>query len=305
MIMEIKFPKIRILLLLSAFCFLLSVSSAQAARLFFDAKTQEFGVGQQFQIDLLLSAETEEINAVEGKIVFPKDILEPKEIRDGNTIVNFWIKRPNVKNGEIIFSGIIPGGYLGKKGLIFSIVFQSAREGEGSIEIRGTKALLNDGKGTEAPLIMPDFQFIISKQIPISQIAIPKAEDFDPPELFTPEIASDPDIFDGKYFLVFATQDKVAGVDHYEILETRSKRQAARDKGWERAESPYVLKDQKLRNYIYVKAVDKAENERIAVIEPRYPARWYEIWWAWAIILLSAVFAQIIWKIKIRKLFSV
>jgi len=94
---------------------------------------------------------------------------------------------------------------------------------------------------------------------------------------------------------VFATQDKGSGIDYYEIKESRQKFLKIFKK-WVIAESPYVLKDRKLRSYVYIKAVDKAGNERIAVVEPRYPIKWYENYWIWIIIILAIIFSFIVIK---------
>ena len=42
------------------------------------------------------------------------------------------------------------------------------------------------------------------------------------------------------------------------------------------AESPYLLKNQKLNKNIFIKAVDKNGNERVAVLLPQKPLPWYE-----------------------------
>ena len=282
--------------------FLLTPLFAQGAILYFEPDVQEIGVGQQFQVDISLNAENEAINAVEGKIVFPGELLELKEIRDGNSIINFWVERPKTEsNNQIIFSGITPGGYIDKQGLIFSTIFQSKNEGKGTIEIQEAKTLLNDGKGTEASLTISNFQFLISKQIPISQIPIPEIKDTDPPEDFKPEVASDPTIFDGKWFLVFATQDKGSGVDHYEVKETRQRFLDIFSK-WVTAESPYILRDQELRSYVFVKAVDKAGNERIIVLPPQKSLSWYENYWILGILIMIGLIVagislrKILWK---------
>src|SRR3989338_3332078 len=130
-----------------------------AAQSSFDAKTTQAQVGKNFEVTLFVNTEQENINAFEGKIIFPNDLLDLKEIRDGNTIVNFWVERPHKeqgtgdkKQGEIAFSGITPGGYEGEKGLLFSAVFRALREGVGVLEVKDVKALLNDGKGTPARL---------------------------------------------------------------------------------------------------------------------------------------------------------
>jgi len=278
---------------------------AQAAELSLFSDIKEFSIGQQFQVDLILDTENEEVNALEGKIIFPQDVLELKEIRDGNSIVNFWVDpvRNCVSNGvekpdEICFSGITPGGYMGKEGLIFQAVFYAKKEGRGVIEIREPKILLNDGQGTAADVKISNFQFLISKQIPISQISIPEIKDNDLPEEFTPQIAADPAIFDGKWFLVFATQDKGSGVDHYEVCE--GKRECVS------AESPYLLQNQDLDEKIVVKAVDKSGNERITTLAAQKPAAWYKNYLILAIIILVIAIVYLLWravksKIKYKK----
>ena len=45
---------------------------------------------------------------------------------------------------------------------------------------------------------------------------------------------------------------------------------------WMTAESPQILTDQKLKSFIYIKAVDKFGNERIEIIPPKNPQKWYE-----------------------------
>jgi len=281
-------------ILIFAFCISQKVI---AAELFFEARNQEFTQGEEFLVNVFLNTEGESINAVEGKIVFP-DIVELKEIRDGNSIINFWIERPKVEQAGIIgFSGIIPGGYQETKGFVFSVVFRAKASGSGTIEIREAKVLLNDGKGTPANLSISNFQFSISKEVLTTQPPVPEIKDLEPPENFKPEIASDPTIFEGKWFLVFATQDKGSGIDHYEISETKRKTIRETDAKWTEVESPYLLKDQKLRSYIYVKAIDKAGNERVIMLSPRYPLKWYEKWEIWVIIIVAIVIMYLILSI--------
>ena len=110
--------------------------------------------------------------------------------------------------------------------------------------------------------------------------------DATPPEEFKPEIGKAPAVFEGKYFLSFATIDRMSGVAHYEISETRNQKQEA----WKVGESPYLLEDQGLRSIIKVKAVDKAGNERIAEYLPAKKPFPY-----WIILLIVVGLAIIIW----------
>ena len=122
--------KIRKLLLVASVCLLFIPISSSAATLYFDPANQEINLNEQFGVNFFLNTENEKINAIEGDLVFPEGLLELKEIRDGNSIINFWVERPKIKsNNQIAFSGIIPGGYIGRKGLIFQLFFnQKIRE---------------------------------------------------------------------------------------------------------------------------------------------------------------------------------
>ena len=262
-----------------------------AAEISFDSKIQEIGVGSQFEVNVFLNPEGEDINAIEGRIIFPEKIIELKEIKDGNSIVNFWIERPEINNGEILFSGIIPGGYIGNKGLIFSAVFYAKKQGKGFIEIREPKILLNDGQGTETKTEASVLEIAISPKAP-SVLPLTK-KDIEPPEDFLPEIASDQSVFEGKWFLVFATQDKVSGIGHYEVCEGKRKCVVA--------ESPYLLENQNLDDEIVVKAIDKSGNERIVTLPAQKPAVWYKNYLILAIIILVIAVAYFIWRILWKK----
>ena len=99
------------------------------------------------------------------------------------------------------------------------------------------------------------------------------------PEEFTPKIGEDKAVFEGKYFLSFATKDGLSGIDHYEVQEVPRKltRNDAKEE-WKVAESPYLLEDQNLVSIIKVKAVDKAGNERIVEIIPPEKPITYSYW---------------------------
>ncbi len=292
---------------------------ARAAEIFFEAQSNQMRIGDEIQITLFLHTENEEINALEGLIIFPQELLELKEIRDGNSFVKFWIERPRIETllrqgfggqagGEIIFSGITPGGYKSDKGFIFSIIFQAKTSGEGTINFESVRVLKNDGQGTPVQVRISPYQFVTSpsdgqaseKQ---KQSLIAVIKDTEPPESFVPEIVSTPTLFEGKQVLIFATQDKKSGIDHYEIKETRQRFFTFVSK-WFPAESPYVLKDPELRSYVFVKAVDKAGNEREVKLEPRNPLVRYENYENWFIIILAIAslltIKYVLWK-KLKK----
>ncbi|OHA03777.1 MAG: hypothetical protein A3J58_00715 [Candidatus Sungbacteria bacterium RIFCSPHIGHO2_02_FULL_52_23] len=264
-------------------CLLLfGASPVFAAKMFFEQEKVP-GLKDQFKMGVFLETE-EPLNAVEGTVRFPINLLELQNIEDGNSIVNLWLARPTAgKMGEIIFSGITPGGYQGSKGLIFSMTFLVSHEGTGAFEIQDARALRNDGEGTAVELQTFTSPFVVSQKTTDIQIPVSETHNNNPPESFTPEITHNASVFEDKWFMVFAAQDKDSSMDHYEVKESRQKFFAI-FKNWLPAESPYVLDDQELRSYVFVKAVDKAGDKRIVRVAPRNPLPWYENYESWIIV---------------------
>ncbi|OGY59005.1 MAG: hypothetical protein A3E61_02030 [Candidatus Colwellbacteria bacterium RIFCSPHIGHO2_12_FULL_43_12] len=290
--------KIKRYLIATFMIFALLPSATLAAEINIDTKNPELKTGEQFTTAIFLSTD-EGINALEGQIVFPPDLLELKEVQDGDSIINFWLEKPRIDSpGKIIFSGITPGGFQGNSGLLFSMTFQTKQSGNGTITSQNVKALKNDGVGTPIEITLPNFQFSISKEV---AVVIPaQKEDYEPPEMFLPEVTHDKNIFDDKWFLVFATQDKDSGIDHYEVKESRQRLFSVFDK-WVSAESPHIISDQELRSYVFIKAIDKAGNARVFKVNPKSPLMWYENYENWTIIIVGAFAVLFVTKKLWRK----
>ncbi|MES3006027.1 MAG: cohesin domain-containing protein [Patescibacteria group bacterium] len=237
-----------------------------AAEIRLDAHKSEVSSGDQFSIDVIIHSD-EPLNAVEGRLVFPTEQLVIKEIHEGNSVLNFWLEKPHVEiPGIVVFSGITPGGFSGANNKIFSVVFEAKNTGYASVALRDIKAMKNDGLGTVATLLIRDT--VVSVKPGDSNFRREVFTDIEPPEDFTPTIENNSSIFDGKYFIVFTTQDKISGVDHYEVREGKW--------GWFRvSSSPYLLKYQGLDRNIFVKVVDKSGNERVVVLDARQQTPWY------------------------------
>jgi len=270
---------------------------ASAAEITVDSGSQEIRIGDQFKVDVTLNTEGEYLNAIEGRLIFPEELIEIKDIRTGSSIINFWIEKAAVGSGnEIEFSGITPGGYIGPGGLIFSAIFQSKNNGSGLIRIDDVRVFRNDGEGTEVNATVSNFDFIVSEEAPRRELELPEIKDIDPPETFLPIIAIDPTVFEGKYFLVFVAQDKGSGIDHYELREGKG--------DFTIAESPHLLVNQRLDKEITVKAVDKSGNELEVVVPPAYPEVWYKSYSVLATlitVIILLVVAFVVWRIIKRK----
>ena len=141
-----------------------------AARFFFESENKSFSVGQPFEADLMLDAENQDINAVEGKI-YLSDNLKIIGINDGESIVKLWVQRPAEKNGEVVFAGIMPGGYAGdlspywkgsRPGKVVKLILEANGHDLSKIGVKDGRVLLNDGNGAPARLSISDFKFFTS-----------------------------------------------------------------------------------------------------------------------------------------------
>lgn len=280
------------ILIISLMVFFMFSNELFGAEVFFESENNKFTIGEDFLVNFYLDAEGESVNAVSGKIVFDQNILEVKEIRDGNSPINFWIQKPIEDQEGVVFSGITPGGLSLDKNLVFGIVFSPKKSGNGTINLEEIEILKNDGNGNRAQVKITPLNFSVRDGAGLSNF--PKIIDEEPPEDFRPDIGKDPEIFGGQYFLVFVTQDKGSGIDHYEIREGFWGK-------YERAESPYLIKDQSLNKKIYVKAVDKALNER--VVSFRSGKLWYQQYFILGIILVAIIIAAFVSKNKWKRIF--
>lgn len=257
----------------------------QAAEISLYTKNNPVGYGQNFQVDLVLDSEGQTLNAVQGTVHFNQQDLILKDIYYGDTLVVFWVDKPAIKNNSISFSGIIPGGYLGIDGKILSLIFYSQTQliSSSKIDLDDVEVLLNDGKGTSVSTKINSLNLVFSSEVNNTSTILENLHDEFSPEPFALEIIKNPEIYDNKYFVVFDTQDKNSGLERYEILETKT---AIYDKEtstwlppeittWTIASSPYVLEDQSLNSFIFVRAIDKASNVRLSYFAPENVKTWY------------------------------
>lgn len=296
-----KYQLISINIFLSLFSI---INVAHGAVLYLEPSSGEYQPGDTFMVAVKIDTEGDCINAVEVNLAYDKDILQAVDFGRGESILNIWVKSPEIsqEQGLVSFSGGIPGGYCGRlpgdpgqSNLLGKLIFQIKKLVEdGPLQVKfldTCQVLLNDGLGTPAKLTIRGATIKITGVRPLE---VPKdewqkelAEDTIPPEPFEIEIHRDSLIFDGKYFIVFSTTDKQTGIDFFEIKEGK--------RDWKKAESPYLLADQELKSIIKVKAVDKARNERIAEYLPEIAKKPFP----WRAILAVAVGLLIIgWIVK-------
>jgi hypothetical protein len=271
---------------------------ASAATLYMDP-SEAYGYRAD-TVTVSVRADTDEgecINTVDATITYGAAVVAV-DVSRGDSIMSLWVEEPIIDPvaRTIRFAGGIPNGYCGRipgdprlTNTIARIVFQvpgfavgggDTKEAEISFAPE-TRVLLNDGEGTEA--VLKTFGSRIKLDDKAAGAITDTwgrevADDDVPPSPFSLELVQNDEVWAGKYYIVFSTTDKQSGLDHYEVMEEPLEelglfKWGIPDVVWTEAKSPYVLKDQKLKSIIRVKAVDKAGNERIAVFAPEETAR--------------------------------
>lgn len=254
---------------------------ARAATIYLAPAEGEFSPGETFIEEIKLDTEGEDINAIEVNLGFPGDILEIVDFSDGGSLLKIWVDKPiindsqetiNKYKGTLSFTGGVPNGFTGE-GTLGKVVFKARALSQGKMKtlpreakiqfLAETQLLLNDGQGTLAKLTKKGsiLQIIAEKSEILGNEwqSIIKEDDI-LPEFFEIKISRESSMFEGKYFISFLAVDEQSGIDHYEIQEG--------DGEWQEATSPYVLQDQSLKSIIRVKAIDKAGNEKIEILNP-------------------------------------
>lgn len=278
----------------AVFFFLAPALHTHAATLYFDPGSADIFRGDSVTIGLRLDTDEGEcINTVDATIHYDT-ALNAVDISRGDSILNLWVESPEIDevNHTIRFAGGLPGGYCGRiagdpslTNTILEIVFQSPGftiGGGGDNKSpriwldESSQVLLHDGTGNPAPLTLQEAHINLADTAG-AQIQDTWKDDVrsdtEIPSDFTITLTNDDYAFNEEYFIVFNSNDKQSGIDHYEVMEEPFADFAAfkwgrADAPWVETESPYVLKDQTLNSTIRVKAIDKAGNIRVVTLVP-------------------------------------
>jgi hypothetical protein len=265
---------------------------ADAASLYFSPASGTYRPGDTAAVEIRIDNQGDCINAAEINIGFPRDVVEVVDVSRGDSIFPIWIVAPTVKKqfGLITMVGGVPGGYCGRtpgdpsltnvvaKAIIrFSSTAKNLPSTARLSILNTSQVVLNDGLGTPASVTFGTADFVLDPTGKPQPNAWTESlqNDKTPPEPFLIEAYRDRTVFEGRYFVVFSTVDKQTGLDRYEVAEMRERNPGGdkKDLAWKAGESPYVLEDQDLRSMVYVKAIDKAGNERIAEYNPSATGR--------------------------------
>ena len=129
-------------------CYLLLASPALAAGATFSINpgTGKFALGQTIKAQVQLNANGNEVNAGEGDIQFTTDTLKLVGISKGN-LFTFWQTEPKENSGTIRFVGGRNSNYS-SSGTLFTLNFQTLKEGPAKVTFTSGRILAADGEGT-------------------------------------------------------------------------------------------------------------------------------------------------------------
>lgn len=214
--------------------------------------TNNLKVGDEVLLNVNFQSDSQVFNALEGKLSVGRGFEIVKAVT-GNSIISVWLKNPaNFEGGSVEFAGITPAGYNREAGLAFSMILRAKESGSTKISLTDAKLFLNDGKGTEQKVFDKSLSFNISSASEEYEPYKISVRDITAPEEFKIQILKDPNLFDGRWTLVFGTQDKGSGIRAYDVFEGNHV--------FKQVTSPYVLENQRLNGKIKVVAIDHEGN---------------------------------------------
>lgn len=239
-----------------------------AATISIDSNPSTFGVGDRVQVSIIVDTRTR-LNTFAGAFVYPTDLFDAISVSDGDSIASLWLVHPEIGVGNIPFAGFSIEGFLGR-GELLSVVLRAKKEGRARFSIVDPQLLRADGAGSTEHVIASALTVAVNATSSGGYVV---SSDRVPPEPFQPQLIAAKDSPDGLAHLVFTTTDGGSGIDRYEVAEV----EPGQSKVWQKAESPYLIHDQNLVSDIFVKAIDRAGNERVAEFPHKNTRSVYEI----------------------------
>ena len=253
--------------IVSVVCVLGAFSMAHAnTTITFAPVSDTVSYGSSF--DVLVSIKsTDYFNTLAGSIQYPTDMVSFVSATTEHSVITHWIDAPQDGYGQISFSGIVPGGITNADGRLFKLTFHPRRKGVVTFRFGAVSLLVDDGQTLPSNIVStPPYSITIGDSSG-SEFQIKESDDRVPPEPFEIFITHDATIFNDKWFASFLATDTDSGIDHYDIQERTDPFPS--DSAWQQTTSPYVLSDQSRQSYIFVRAVDRQGNIRIANYIPQ------------------------------------
>lgn len=144
----------------------------------FSPSTNNIFLGDTFSVQIFVNTSGDSVNALSGSVNYPTSILEPVSISTSESI-NFWIKQPSFKNGNISFEGIaLDPGFSGNRVSVLTATFRAKKIGISEIKFTEGAILKNDGLGTNVISGLSTLQIKVSgeQQKPLIETEVETTE---------------------------------------------------------------------------------------------------------------------------------
>lgn len=151
-----------------------SSSFVHAADLVFAPAQGSYERGQTFTVDVYVSNNTQNINAVSGTVSFPTSKLSIRSISKEGSIIKLWAEEPSYSNtgGTVKFEGVILNpGFSGSRGKVISITFSAKAEGSAPLSFSAGEVLANDGNATSVLKNLGTASYEIAEETQIEPVA--------------------------------------------------------------------------------------------------------------------------------------
>lgn len=268
--------KLKLFLLVSCLAFtvlFLGLNITYAAELNFSSPKLIEETENHYAIDLNLDTQGDNINVLEVSLNYSFTNFDLKNILTGDSVINFWIQKPIIKDGLIHFAGSIPAGYFGSKGRVLTMVFQpkiaiSTVDFNILSDEHGTsRVFLNDPLATEK--IIQTKHYSLDLPTTLDKNIITTIIDVDKPEPFTIEISPSSSLPINNVFVIFNAVDSVSGIDHYEMAQADLADDLNNNKSlkWQIVESPATLNISQAKRFLAIKAFDGSNNVELSVLD--------------------------------------
>lgn len=154
----------RLFLSLMLFAFLITPAFVYAASIYLAPASGNYEVGEQFSINVFVSSDGKEMNAVEATISSPGGNLQIVSVSQAGSIIDFWAQEPQINgNSSVYFEGVMLGmGYSGSAGKLATLVVRARSQGDTTLAISSGSVLANDGQGTNLPTTLGTAHFKIT-----------------------------------------------------------------------------------------------------------------------------------------------
>jgi Cohesin domain len=132
--------------------FNIHTEQAYAANLSVSPSSVTSKVGKTFTVDLVVSNNTDAINAASALVTYPQDTLSVVSVSKAGSFISLWAEEPVFSNekGTLTLEGVaLNPGFNKTTGKIISITFKALQEGNVSIAVKSGSVLANDGNATD------------------------------------------------------------------------------------------------------------------------------------------------------------